>query len=132
MIELKTPDEIDRMRLAGQITAQALEAVRVAAAVGVRLDELDTVGADVITAAGAQPLFLDYYPSWAPSPYPGVACISVNDAVVHGIPGCSPWPPATSSASTAARATAAGAATPRSASASGSTPTPRPRSETRR
>ena len=31
---------------------------------------------------------LDYYPSWAPSPYPGVACISVNDAVVHGIPGC--------------------------------------------
>lgn len=35
----------------------------------------------------AQTLFLHYHPDWAPSPYPGVACISVNDAAVHGIPG---------------------------------------------
>jgi methionyl aminopeptidase len=87
VIELKTPDEIELMRHAGQITAAALAAVRDAAAVGVRLDELDAVAAEVIADADAQPLFLGYQPSSARTPYPGVTCISVNDAVVHGIPG---------------------------------------------
>jgi methionyl aminopeptidase len=87
MIELKTPDEIELMRHAGRITADALTAVREAAVVGTRLDELDAVAAEVIAAAGAEPLFLGYQPSTASSPYPGVSCISVNDAVVHGIPG---------------------------------------------
>jgi len=87
MIELKTPTEIELMRQAGRITAAALAAVREAAAVGVRLDALDAVAAEVIAAAGAEALFLGYQPSSAVSPYPAVACISVNDAVVHGIPG---------------------------------------------
>lgn len=87
MIELKTPAEIELMRHAGRITAAALAATRDAARVGVRLDELDGVAAEVIAAAGAEPLFLGYQPRSAPSPYPGVSCISVNDAVVHGIPG---------------------------------------------
>jgi methionyl aminopeptidase len=86
VIELKTPDEIELMREAGRITAAALAAVRDAAVVGKRLDELDAVAAEVISAAGAEALFLNYRPRSAPSPYPGVACISVNDAVVHGIP----------------------------------------------
>ncbi len=87
MIELKNPDEIELMRHAGRITGAALAAVRDAAAVGKRLDELDAVAAEVIASAGAEALFLGYRPRGAPSPYPGVACISVNDAVVHGIPG---------------------------------------------
>jgi methionyl aminopeptidase len=87
VIELKTHHEIELMRHAGQITAAALAAVRHAAAVGVRLNELDEVAAEVIAAAGAEALFLGYHPSSARSPYPGVTCISVNDAVVHGIPG---------------------------------------------
>jgi methionyl aminopeptidase len=87
VIELKTPHEIELMRQAGRITAAALAAVRDAAAVGVRLDELDEIAAGVIAAAGAEALFLDYQPSPAQSPYPAVTCISVNDAVVHGIPG---------------------------------------------
>jgi len=87
VIELKTPTEIELMRHAGRITAAALAAVREAAAVGVRLDALDAVAAEVIAAAGAEALFLGYQPSSAVSPYPAVACISVNDAVVHGIPG---------------------------------------------
>jgi methionyl aminopeptidase len=86
VIELKTPHEIELMRQAGRITAAALDAVRDAAAVGVRLDELDAVAAEVIAAADAEPLFLGYRPAPALSPYPGVTCISVNDAVVHGIP----------------------------------------------
>jgi methionyl aminopeptidase len=87
MIEIKTADEIELMRHAGRITAAALAAVRDAAAVGVRLDALDEVAADVIADAGAEALFLGYQPGSAPTPYPGVTCISVNDAVVHGIPG---------------------------------------------
>ncbi len=87
MIELKNPDQIALMRAAGQVTATALAAVRGAAAPGVRLDELDEIAAAVIEKAGATSPFRDYHPRWAPTPFPAVTCISVNDAVVHGIPG---------------------------------------------
>lgn len=83
---LKTPGEIDAMREAGRVVAQALDACRKAAAVGVTMKELDTVARDVIFGAGATSPFLDYHPSWAPVPFPGVICASVNDEVVHGIP----------------------------------------------
>jgi methionyl aminopeptidase len=87
MVELKTPREIQLMREAGRVVAEALAAVRASADVGVTLAELDEVAAKVIEEAGATPAFLGYHPSWAPSPFPGVICASVNDAVVHGIPG---------------------------------------------
>jgi methionyl aminopeptidase len=86
MPELKTESEIASMREAGQIVAAALEAARRRAAIGVSLRELDDVAASVIAARGAQPLFLNYHPRWAPTPFPGVICASVNDVVVHGIP----------------------------------------------
>jgi methionyl aminopeptidase len=87
VIELKTATELDAMREAGRIVADALAAVRAHAAVGVRVRELDEVAAGVIADAGATPSFLNYHPRFAPSPYPAVICASVNDAVVHGIPG---------------------------------------------
>lgn len=86
VIELKSADELDVMREAGRVVARALEAVRAQAKPGVRLRELDEIARTVIDEAGAVPLFLDYHPSWAPGPFPGVICASVNDAVVHGIP----------------------------------------------
>jgi methionyl aminopeptidase len=86
MPELKTEAQIESMREAGQIVAAALDAVRRRATVGVSLRELDELAASVIAARGAQPLFLNYHPRWAPSPFPGVICASVNDVVVHGIP----------------------------------------------
>ncbi|MEU6642152.1 type I methionyl aminopeptidase [Saccharomonospora sp. NPDC046836] len=86
MIELKTPGELDAMRLAGKVVATALHAVRDAAAVGTSLMELDEVAAGVLAQAGARSSFLNYHPRFAPSPYPAVLCTSVNDAVVHGIP----------------------------------------------
>ncbi|MGH3357993.1 MAG: type I methionyl aminopeptidase [Nocardioidaceae bacterium] len=89
-MEQRTPGEIDAMHAAGQVVARALAAMRTAVDVGVSPTELDTVGADVLTDAGADSPFLDYHPSWAPSPFPGVSCISVNDAIVHGIPSSSP------------------------------------------
>jgi methionyl aminopeptidase len=86
MVELKTAQEMGLQRQAGRVVAEALLAVRERAEVGVTLAELDRVAAKVIEAAGAIPAFLGYHPSWAPTPYPGVICASVNDAVVHGIP----------------------------------------------
>jgi methionyl aminopeptidase len=86
MLEIKSPGEIDAMREAGRVVANALSAVRDAAAVGVCLRELDTIAHTVIRDAGATSPFLGYQPAFAPVPFPGVLCTSVNDAVVHGIP----------------------------------------------
>lgn len=85
-VELRTSTELDGLRAAGQVVGDALRAVRDHAHIGVRLDELDEVARSVIDATGAVPVFLGYHPNWAPRPYPGTICTSVNDAVVHGIP----------------------------------------------
>ncbi|MFJ6081100.1 type I methionyl aminopeptidase [Streptomyces sp. NPDC092369] len=86
MVELKTDTSLDAMYAAGQIVGQALTAVRDAADVGVSLLELDEVAHGVLRAAGAGSPFLGYRPSFAPTPFPAVLCVSVNDAIVHGIP----------------------------------------------
>jgi methionyl aminopeptidase len=87
MVELKTDTSIDAMHEAGQVVARALTAARQAAAVGVPLLELDEVAHGVLREAGATSPFLGYRPSFAPTPFPAVLCVSVNDAIVHGIPG---------------------------------------------
>ncbi|MEU5389640.1 type I methionyl aminopeptidase [Streptomyces tibetensis] len=87
MVELKTDTSIDAMYEAGQVVARALTAAQKAAGVGVSLLELDEVAHDVLREAGATSPFLGYRPSFAPTPFPAVLCVSVNDAIVHGIPG---------------------------------------------
>ncbi|AEH09637.1 MULTISPECIES: type I methionyl aminopeptidase [Protofrankia] len=86
MVELKTDVALAAMREAGQVVARALAAVRAAAQVGSSLLELDDVAATVIREAGAKPAFLHYLPSFAPTPFPGVICASINDVIVHGVP----------------------------------------------
>ncbi|MCW2495179.1 type I methionyl aminopeptidase [Jatrophihabitans sp.] len=86
MVELKTPGEIEAMAAAGEVVAQALAAVRAEAVVGVSLHDLDLAAREVLRVAGASSPFLGYQPSFASFPYPGVVCLSVNDAVLHGIP----------------------------------------------
>ncbi|MFI7007646.1 type I methionyl aminopeptidase [Streptomyces sp. NPDC050145] len=86
MVELKTEPQIDAMREAGRIVAQALAAARKHAAPGVTLLELDEVAHDVLRDAGASSPFLGYRPPFAPTPFPAVLCVSVNDAIVHGVP----------------------------------------------
>lgn len=86
MSMVKTPAEIALMREAGRVVANTLSAVRSHAGVGVSLKELDEVAAAFMEAAGAKPAFLNYRPRWASTPFSGVICTSVNDAVVHGIP----------------------------------------------
>ncbi|WP_336206873.1 type I methionyl aminopeptidase [Nonomuraea sp. LPB2021202275-12-8] len=87
MVEIKTPGEIQAMREAGRIVAQALTHVAKHATTGTPVTELDDIAATVIAEAGATPAFLDYHPPFAPTPYPAVICVSINDAIVHGIPG---------------------------------------------
>lgn len=86
MMELKTDTSIDAMHAAGLVVGRALSATREAAAVGVSLLELDEVAREVLRTAGASSPFLGYRPSFAPTPFPAVSCVSVNDAIVHGIP----------------------------------------------
>lgn len=86
MIELKTAAEIAAMREAGRIVAATLRSVRAAAKPGTSLVALDEIARSVINGAGAKPSFLHYLPAFAPTPFPGVICTSVNDVIVHGIP----------------------------------------------
>jgi methionyl aminopeptidase len=86
VIELKTPDEIAAMREAGRVVAAVHEEVRTRAAVGVSLRELDEMARKVIDGAGAGSSFLGYRPHFAPTPYPGVICTSVNEIMLHGLP----------------------------------------------
>ncbi|MCK7624655.1 type I methionyl aminopeptidase [Streptomyces sp. RS10V-4] len=86
MVEIKNNASLAAMRVAGRVVADALAAVRAAAAPGVRLRELDEVARAVLREAGATSPFLGYRPSFAPTPFPAVICASVNDAIVHGVP----------------------------------------------
>ena len=80
-IELKTPDQVRHMRRAGLVVSDIHAALRETVRPGVTTGELDDVCAGVIEAAGAGSNFLGYYD------YPATVCVSVNDEVVHGIPG---------------------------------------------
>ena len=86
MIELRTPAELEQLRVAGEFVGRVLEATRDAADVGVNLLELDALAHDMIRAEGAESCYIDYHPSFGGSPFGKVICTSVNDAVLHGLP----------------------------------------------
>ncbi|MFM9877925.1 MAG: type I methionyl aminopeptidase [Rhodoglobus sp.] len=86
MIELRTPAEIERMRVAGEFVASVLTATAAASAVGVNLLDLDALAHDMIRARGAESCYIDYHPSFGGSPFGKVICTSVNDAALHGLP----------------------------------------------
>lgn len=80
-IEIKKPEQLQKMRAAGLVVADTLAALRVAVRPGVTTADLDALAREVISEAGATPSFLGYHG------YPAVICVSVNEEVVHGIPG---------------------------------------------
>ncbi|HEY2552516.1 MAG TPA: type I methionyl aminopeptidase [Streptosporangiaceae bacterium] len=86
MVELKTDGEIEAMRAAGQVVAEALAVTSQRAEHGVSLAELDEAAREVLAKAGASSPFLGYQPGFASTPFPAVICTSVNDAALHGIP----------------------------------------------
>ena len=81
MIELKSADELERMRRAGQVVARLLEHVTALVRPGMKTRELDREALALIKREGAQPAFLGY------RGFPASICVSVNEEVVHGIPG---------------------------------------------
>ena len=81
MIKIKNSDEIALMREAGKITAGALELARELVKPGVTLQHIDSEIHKYIESHNAKPSFLHY------NGFPASACISVNDEVIHGIPG---------------------------------------------
>lgn len=83
MIRLKSGDDIARIRKAGRIVADVLAALREKVRPGVETAELDRIARAMIERAGATPSFLGY----GRPPYPAAICTSVDDEVVHGIPG---------------------------------------------
>ncbi len=80
MIQIKNPVQIAAMREAGRITGEALLVARDHIREGVSTKELDSVIRSYIEKRGAKPSFLGLYG------FPGSACISINDEVIHGIP----------------------------------------------
>lgn len=85
-IEIKSADQLAVMRQAGIVVATALAAIVEATRPGVTTRELDAIARDVLADNKATSSFLGYKAHGA-VPYPGVICASVNDEVVHGIPG---------------------------------------------
>lgn len=81
MVVIKSNSEIEKMRKAGEITAGALKVAEEAIRIGMTTRELDTIIRKYITSHGAKPSFLGY------GGFPASACISINDEVIHGIPG---------------------------------------------
>jgi methionyl aminopeptidase len=86
MIELKSAAEIERMRTTGQFVAQVLSELGELADVGVNLLDLEHHVRNQIRRRGAQSCYWDYSPSFGKGPFRNVVCLSVNDAVLHGLP----------------------------------------------
>lgn len=80
-IEVKSGEQLAVMRRAGLVVAQIIESLRANVAVGVTTSELNEIAHEVIRSAGATSNFLGYHG------FAGVICASVNDEIVHGIPG---------------------------------------------
>lgn len=80
-VEIKTPEQIDLMRRAGLVVGRTLELLRGSVRAGISTAELDAIAEDHIRSSGATPSFLGYHG------FPASICASVNDEVVHGIPG---------------------------------------------
>lgn len=81
MIKIKSPQEIQRMKEAGQIAELARRAAGKAVTPGVTTREIAQEASKVIIGLGAKPSFLGY------NGFPGAICVSVNEEVIHGIPG---------------------------------------------
>lgn len=86
-ITLRSPTQIEAMAHAGQLVAKALKLACSMVAPGVTTGEIDRAVEQLFDQHNAIPLFRDYPHPSGKAPFPAVTCISVNDQVVHGVPG---------------------------------------------
>ncbi len=90
MITKKKPKEIEILREAGKRLAAILRELSAMAAPGVSTLALDQKAAEMVAVYGDKSAFLNYKPYGADRPYPATLCVSINDAIVHGIPNEKP------------------------------------------
>lgn len=81
MIYIKSAGEVEKMRQSGLILAECFEVIKPYIKPGIKTIELDKITKEHILSNGAKPSFLNY------AGFPGSICVSVNDVVIHGIPG---------------------------------------------
>lgn len=81
MVTLKSPAEIEKMRVSGRAVGEILAKLKKAVQAGIKTQDLDDLAAELIKKKKAKSAFLNYHG------YPKQVCVSVNDEVVHGIPG---------------------------------------------
>ncbi|MBR7192729.1 MULTISPECIES: type I methionyl aminopeptidase [unclassified Gordonia (in: high G+C Gram-positive bacteria)] len=86
MVELKSPAEVAAMGVTGAFIADLLDDLAGRADVGVNLLELEERARKLVNDRGAQSCYWDYSPSFGRGPFRNVICLSVNDAVLHGLP----------------------------------------------
>ena len=80
-LDIKTPDQIRKMRVAGVVVAETLALISGRVSAGMTTGDLDAAAEDFIRSKGATPSFLGYHG------FTGSLCVSVNQEVVHGVPG---------------------------------------------
>lgn len=84
-VSIKTEKEIEKMRQAGQILKEIMQEIGKEVRPGVDTLQLDKLAEELVFARGGKPLFKGY--GGGKNPFPGTICASINDEVVHGIPG---------------------------------------------
>lgn len=87
MIKLKSPKEIEILREGGARLAAVLHEVVGAVKPGVKTGDLDKMTQELIAKSGDKPAFLNYRPQGARRAFPAALCVSINEEIVHGIPG---------------------------------------------
>lgn len=85
-VVLKSDDEIAQLKKAAQLVSRALAEAAQLVAPGVTTAHIDRVVDSFLQDLGGRPAFKGYDPNWGGGPFPGACCMSVNHAVVHGLP----------------------------------------------
>lgn len=86
-MKLKTPQQIEVLRESGRILATILESLKREVKPGIATMDLEHHARKLLKEYGAEGAFLGYHPSFLEKPYPAAVCISVNEQIVHAIPG---------------------------------------------
>ncbi len=87
MIRLKNEEDIKKLLISGKILSFVLKSLKNEIRAGVSLDFLDNMARKIIKRAGAKPAFLGYKPAGNKLAFPSAICTSVNNVIVHGVPG---------------------------------------------
>ncbi len=86
MIILKTPQEIEIMKIAGKKLAEVVSLLKKEIKPGLKTKILDDLAYQLIKERDAEPAFLNYIPPGGDKPFPASLCVSINETIVHGLP----------------------------------------------